>query len=136
MASNAMRGAGNAIVTYDSLSMVDNVNTSTLTNTIAELEATVLSSTAEETIAGLGSYEMQLEGFWSPTIDAKLGPDSISGNKKTASIKYGSGAGNMVTYTWTTQAFISNYTITSPANEALGFSATLRLNGAPGRQVT
>ena len=35
-----------------------------MTNTIAELEATVLTSTAEQTIAGLGSYEMTLEGDW------------------------------------------------------------------------
>jgi hypothetical protein len=132
----AIKGAGNCIVTYNAVDISQYISTADMTNTIAELEATVLTSTAEQTIAGLGSYEMSLDGDWAKTLDDSLGPDSVSGTLRTASIKYGSGAGAMVTYTWTTNAFITSYNITTAATEKIGFSATLRLNNAPTRTVT
>ena len=132
----AIKGAGNAVVTYNSVNISQYVTSADMTNTIAELEATVLTSTAEQTVAGLGSYEMQIEGDWDKVLDDSLGPDSVSGTLRTASIKYGSVAGSMVTYTWTTNAFITSYNITTAANEKIGFSATLRLNNAPVRAVT
>lgn len=132
----AIKGAGNTVVTYNSVDLSQYVSTADMTNTIAELEATVLTSTAEQTVAGLGSYEMQLEGDWAKALDDSLGPDSVSGTLRTASIKYGTGAGAMVTYTWTTNAFITSYNITTAASEKIGFSATLRLNNAPTRTVT
>jgi hypothetical protein len=61
-----------------------------------------------------------------------LGPDSISGTLRTAVITFGSGAG-LVTYTWTTKAFITNYEISRRSHRQAGFTATLRLNGAPTR---
>jgi hypothetical protein len=132
----AIKGAGNCVVTYNSVDLSGYINSADMTNTIAELEATVLTSTAEQTVAGLGSYEMTLDGDWTKVLDDSLGPDSVSGTLRTASIKYGSGAGAMVTYTWTTNAFITSYNITTAANEKIGFSATLRLNNAPTRAVT
>jgi hypothetical protein len=132
----AIKGAGNCVVTYNAIPLSPYINSADMTNTIAELEATVLTSTAEQTIAGLGSYEMQLDGDWDIALDNALGTDSISGTLRTASIKYGSGAGAMVTYTWATNAFITSYNITTAANEKIGFSATLRLNNAPTRAVT
>jgi hypothetical protein len=131
-----MKGAGNTQVLYNAVDISQYISTADMTNTIAELEATVLTSTAEQTIAGLGSYEMSLDGDWAKTLDDSLGPDSVSGTLRTASIKYGSGAGAMVTYTWTTNAFITSYNITTAATEKIGFSATLRLNNAPTRTVT
>jgi hypothetical protein len=49
----AQKGAGNSSLTYNAQNITQYLNTNTLTNTIAELEATVLTSTAEESIAGL-----------------------------------------------------------------------------------
>jgi hypothetical protein len=132
----AIKGAGNTQVLYNAVDISQYINSADMTNTIAELEATVLTSTAEQTVAGLGSYEMQLDGDWAKLLDDSLGPDSVSGTLRTASIKYGSGAGAMVTYTWTTNAFITSYNITTAANDKIGFSATLRLNNAPTRAVT
>lgn len=132
----AIKGAGNCVVTYNAVDISGYVSSADMTNTIAELEATVLTSTAEQTVAGLGSYEMQLEGDWAKVLDDSLGPDSVSGTLRTASIRYGSGAGAMVTYTWTTNAFITSYNITTAASEKIGFAATLRLNNAPTRAVT
>lgn len=126
----ALKGAGNSTCTYNSTNISQYLNTNTLTNTIAELEATVLTSTAEETIAGLGSYELTLEGDWSKAIDDVLGPDSLSGTKRTVVLTYGPGATD-VTYTWTNQGFITNYEINATATDKIVLSATLRLNGAP-----
>lgn len=128
----ALKGAGNATVTYNSSNISQYINSNTLTNTIAELEATVLTSTAMASIAGLGSYELALEGDWSKTIDDILGPDSLTGTLRTVVLVYGP-SGTTVTYTWTTNGFITNYEITAPATDKLAFSATLRLNGAPAR---
>ena len=128
----ALKGAGNASCTYDGVNISQYLNTNTLTNTIAELEATVLTSTAEETIAGLGSYELTIEGDWSKTIDDKLGPDSLTGVKRTVILTYGP-AGAVVTYTWTTQGFLTSYEINATATDKIVLSGTLRLNGAPVR---
>jgi trans-2-enoyl-CoA reductase len=128
----ALKGAGNSTLTYNAVNISQYLNTNTLTNTIAELEATVLTSTAEETIAGLGSYELTLEGDWSKTIDDLLGPDSITGTKRTVVVTYGSGASD-VTYTWTTNGFLTSYEINATATDKIVLSGTLRLNGAPVR---
>jgi hypothetical protein len=96
------------------------------------LEATVLTSTAEETVAGLGSYQLTLEGDWSKPIDDILGPDSLTGVKRTVVLTYGP-AGAIVTYTWTTQGFLTSYEINATATDKIVLSGTLRLNGAPVR---
>lgn len=130
----AQKGAGNATVTYNSQNISAYINTNNLTNTIAELEATVLTSTAEESIAGLGSYELTLEGDWSKPIDDILGPDSLLGTLRTVVLTYGSaGTGGIVTYTWTTKGFLTSYDINATATDKISFSGTLRLNGAPAR---
>jgi hypothetical protein len=128
----ALKGAGNAQVTYNAQNISQYLNTSALANTIAELEATVLTSTAQESIAGLGSYELTLEGDWSKAIDDILGPDSLTGTKRTVVLTYGTGA-QMVTYTWTTNGFLTSYEINATATDKIVLSGTLRLNGAPTR---
>jgi hypothetical protein len=128
----ALKGAGNSTLTYNATNLSQYLNTNTLTNTIAELEATVLTSTAEETVAGLGSYQLTLEGDWSKPIDDILGPDSLTGVKRTVVLTYGP-AGAIVTYTWTTQGFLTSYEINATATDKIVLSGTLRLNGAPVR---
>lgn len=128
----ATKGAGNSTVVYNAVPLTPYVTSPTLTNAIAEIDATVLSSTAEESVAGLGSYQLQLEGNWEKALDDALGPDSISGTLRTAVITFGLAA-NLVTYTWTTKAFVTNYEISAAATDKLSFTATLRLNGAPTR---
>ena len=130
----AQKGAGGATVTYNSNNISQYLNTNTLTNTIAELEATVLTSTAEESIAGLGSYELTIEGDWSKAIDDILGPDSLTGAKRTVVLIYGTaGTGGTVTYTWTTNGFLTSYEINATATDKIVLCGTLRLNGAPVR---
>jgi hypothetical protein len=130
----AQKGAGNSTCLYNSQNISQYLNTNTLNNTIAELEATVLTSTAEESVAGLGSYELTLEGDWIKALDDILGPDSLTGAKRTVVITYGSaGTGGIVTYTWTTNGFLTSYEINAQATDKITFSGTLRLNGAPAR---
>jgi hypothetical protein len=128
----AIKGAGNAIANYNAADISQYVNNVDLTNAIAELEATVLTSTAEQSVPGLGSYTVKLEGDWIKALDLILGPDSISGTIRTFFATFGSGA-NTVTYTWTTNAFITNYEIKTAAKDKITFSAQLRLNNAPTR---
>src|SRR4030095_2156784 len=128
----ATRGAGNSTVVYNSVPLTPYTTSPTLTNTIAEIEATVLNSTAEESVAGLGSYQLALECNWEKLLDDTLGPDSISGTLRTVVVTFGSGA-NLVTYTWTLKGFITNYEVSAVATHKLSFNATLRLNGAPTR---
>lgn len=130
----AVKGAGNSTVTYNSNALTSYVNSVDLQNTIAELEATHLASTAQEADAGLGSYQLQMGGDWNPTLDGYLGPDSLTGTKRTAAIAFTAG-GSTVTYTWTSQAFITNYSITTSATGKLEWKATLRLSGAGSRGV-
>lgn len=130
----ATKGAGNATVTYNANAITNYTNSVDLQNTIAELEATHLGSTAQESDAGLGSYQLQIGGDWNPTIDGYLGPDSLAGTKRTCAIAFTSG-GSTVTYTWTSQAFITNYTVRTSATGKLEWSATLRLSGAGSRGV-
>lgn len=130
----AIKGAGNATVTYNSNALTNYVNSVDLQNTIAELEATHLGSTAQEADPGLSSHSLQIGGDWNATLDGYLGPDSLSGTKRTCVIAFVS-SGTTVSYTWTTQAFITNYTITTAATGKLEWSATLRLSGPGSRGV-
>lgn len=130
----ATKGAGNSTVTYNSNALTNYTNSVDLQATIAELEATHLGSTGQEADPGLGSYQLQIGGDWNPTIDGYLGPDSLAGTKRTAAIAFTSG-GSTVTYTWTSQAFITNYTVSTSATGKLEWKATLRLSGVGTRSV-
>jgi hypothetical protein len=128
----ALKGAGNVTVTYNAQPITQYLNTADLTNTIAELEATVLTATADQTVAGLGSYQLKIDGDWSKAIDDILGPDSLTGVLRTVVLTYGP-AGAIVTYTWTTNGFLTSYNINVQAKDKIVLSGTLRLNGAPTR---
>ena len=130
----AIKGAGNCTVTYNAVPISQYVNNVDLTNTIAELEATVLTSTAEASVAGLGSYTLKLDGDWLKALDDVLGPDSLTGTLRTTVVVFGSaGAGGTVTYTWTTNSFLTSYEIKTAAKDKITFSGQLRLNNAPTR---
>lgn len=130
----AIKGAGNATCTYISTVITNYINSLDLQNTIAELEATHLGSTAEEADPGLGSFALQMGGDWSAALDALLGPDSLTGAKRTAVAGFEDGA-TVVTYTWTSQAFITGYNVKTAATGKLEWTATLRLSGLGVRAV-
>lgn len=128
----ALKGASNVTVTYNSNALTAHVNTVQLDNVIAELESTHLGSTASESDPGLAKHTLDIGGDWNSTIDGYLGPDGMSGTKRTCVIVFGP-SGSQVTYTWTSQAFITNWQIQSPANGKQTWTAKLNLSGAGAR---
>lgn len=128
----AIKGAGGATCTYNSNALTAHMNQSDLQNTVQELEATDLASTAQETDGGLAKWTYNMGGDWNSTIDGYLAPDSLTGTKRTAAIVFDDGS-TAVTFTWTSQAWISNYQIQAPANGKMTWTATLNLSGNPSR---
>lgn len=134
----ATKGAGNATVTYNGNALTAYVNSVDLQNVVAELEATVLSSTAEASDPGLTNSVLRLEGDFHPTLDGYLGPDSLSGAKRTVAVAFTAG-GSTVTWTWTASGavggFITNYNPGAGAKDKLKWTAQLRLSGLGVRSV-
>lgn len=121
-----MIGAGNYTLTYDGLNVTSQCDKADLEETVAELEATFGDSTGVAAEPGLKTFKITASGAWSKALDAKL----RSSGKKTAILTVGSST-ELVSYTWTTQAFISNYKRTMAATERLNWSATINLSGLP-----
>lgn len=134
----AIKGAGNNVVTYNSNALTNYINTSQLNNVIAELESTHMGSTAESSDAGLVSSDLDIGGDWGATIDGYLGPDSLTGTKRTTVIQFEDGA-TVVSWTWTASGdvggFITNYQVKSEATGKLAWTAKLRLSGLGVRSV-
>lgn len=120
----ALKSAGNVTVTYNSNAATAYINSVDLQNTVAELEATNLSSTGEESDAGLVNSTLNIGGDHNSTVDGYFGPDSLTGTKRTAVIVI-----NGVTWTWTSKAYITNYKVTADAKGKTTWSAQLRLSG-------
>lgn len=131
----AVKALGNVTVTYDSLDITPYLNTQSLAATIAQIDTTNLASSGDEKIAGSGSWEISVGGMWAKALDDKLGADAVTppSTLKTLVVVIGP-VGAQVTYTWTTNAFIGNYTIdTTDPKGMIGWSGTLAVSGAPGR---
>ena len=124
----ATKSAGNIAVTYNSSAITNYCNQVDLEDLVAELEATNLGSTAEESDPGLTNSKVGLGGDWHPTLDGILGPDAYSPTKRTCVIAYTVG-GTTVTWTWTSKAFINNYKRSGAAKDKITWSAQLRLSG-------
>lgn len=128
----AIKSAGNSAVSYNGNAITNYCNQSDLANTIAELESTHLGSTAQTADAGLPGFTLNIGGDWGATIDGYLGPDSLTGAKRTVIVSHVDGA-TTITYTWTASGdvggFITNYQIQSPANGKKTWTAQLRLSG-------
>lgn len=133
MAGIKARGA--TTITYNAQNITQYVTQADLERTLDRVDTTTLSSTAVESIAGDETNSIRLQGNWKAALDTILAPDVGSGTKRTAVIAYGDGAAT-VTYTWTANAEIENYSISSPANGLRTFSCDLMLSGAPTRVVS
>lgn len=135
-----IKAMSNVIVMYDGTDITGACNTAQLAATVNEIETTTLASTGKETTPGQSEWSIDVGGPWSKALDDEFGADIVEGQstKKNCSIKFGptTPAGNQVTYTWTAKAMISNYNIdASNPSEALNWSGTLVLSGAPARST-
>jgi hypothetical protein len=128
--------AGNVGVTYNANALKPHLNTASYNAVVNAIQTTNFNSTAEQNIAGLPGFSVEVGGPWSPTLDGFLGPDSIS---PPTTLRTFIVTIDTVTYTWSPGAaeygaFISNYTInaSSPA-DGITWSGTLTCSGAPVR---
>jgi hypothetical protein len=104
--------------------------------TVAELETTNLDSTGQEFIPGLPSYNADVKiTKWDKVIDDVLGPLMLAPAMATAVIAFKDASGDTITYTWTTNAFVTGYNISGQATGKVDSGPKFRLSGIPGRAV-
>lgn len=134
----AVKGAGNVTVTYNSNAVTNYVNSLQVEAAINELEATNFGSTANEYAPGLADWTTSFDIInWDSTVDGYLAPDIVSpGTQRTLAIAFDDSAGNTVTYTWTSKAFLTNGGWSSEATGATTSNYSIRCNGAPNRAVS
>lgn len=128
-----LKASGSITVTYNSNALTGYLNQASLEGIVQEIETTDLASTAQEKIPGLGGWNVPVGGFWDATLDGYLGPDAVSPPASMRTLAVVIGSGSTVTYTWTSNAFISNYRVSAEPSGALTWSGTLSVSGAPTR---
>ncbi len=129
----ARKSRGNVVVSFNGTALTAYCDGADLDMAIDQLETTNLASTGAESTAGDTKYSIKLSGMWDNALDAVLGPEAVTpGTKRNASIAL-TGSSATVTYGWTANAEIENYTINSKTKAFITFSATLALSGAPTR---
>ncbi len=122
-----MIGAGNFSFTFDSLDTSSQLDKADLEEVVAEIEATFANASgATASEPGLKTFKINASGAWSKALDAKM----RAAGKKTAVLTIGSSS-ELVTYTWTTQAFVTNYKRTMVAKDRVDWSCTYNLSGVP-----
>lgn len=128
----AIKALGNITITYDGDSLEEHLNSASLQAVIAALDTTVLSSTAAEKIPGLGDWTINIGGPWSTTLHGYLNPDVVSPptTLKTLVVVVGI-SGDTVTYTWTTNSFISDYSFSFEPSGLATWSGVLSVSGVP-----
>lgn len=133
----SVKGPKNVTFTYDSVNMTAYVDQVDLNMTVAELETTNLDSSAQEFEPGLGGHTLDI-GItkWDKVVDDKLGPDTLTPAKRTAAIAFKDDSGDTVTYTWTTNCFVTGYTISGGATGKVTGKPKFRLSGNPVRAVS
>ena len=130
----AVKGQGNTAVTFNSNALTNYCNQADLSATIDDIETTHFGSTGRESIAGTSTWSISLGGDFDSVVDGYLAPDAITtGTKRTAVITFTDDGGTDVSYTWTSNAEIGDYSVTSTPTGKIEWSATLRLSGAPTR---
>lgn len=129
-----VKAAGNITVTYNSTNITQYLDTHTLEAAASEIETTNLASSASETTPGPVKWSIKVGGAWAKALDDVLGPDAVTPptTLRTLAVVIGA-SGSQATYTWTTNAFISNYSVVSAAKDNHKWSGTLSVNGAPVR---
>lgn len=128
----AVKGLGNITVDYNSNSLEEHLDSVSLQAIVNAIDATVLSSTGAEKIAGLSDWTLQIGGKWSSTLHGYLNPDCVTPPEtlRTLAVTVGK-SGSTVTYTWTSNAFIDNYQFTVDPTGAILWTGSLAVSGAP-----
>ncbi len=129
------KARGNITLTYNSQNITSYATKTGLKAAADKLDATTLASTAKESVAADVDWSVSIELNWDAALDTILAPDIITpGTKRTASLAI-QGSSQTVTYTWTSNAEVSDYSVDSAVGELIKGSATLSMSGAPTRSV-
>jgi hypothetical protein len=132
------KGAGNVTTTYNSHEITDYVNQAQIAAAIDSLESTDMGSAAKEYEPGLASWTASIDVVkWDATIDGYLAPDAVTPGTKKTFVHAVSDGTNTVTYTWTSNAFPTGYSIQSAPGALINSpGVAIQLSGAPSRAVT
>lgn len=132
-----VKGPKNCTFTLNAVNLTAYVEQVDLNMAVAELETTNLDSSAQEFIPGLPSYDASIGvTAWDKVVDDVLGPLAITPSKVTAAIAFKDASGDTITYTWTSEAFVTGYGISAAATGKIGSSPTVRLSGIPNRAAS
>ena len=100
--------------------------------TAAAIDATNFDSTGKEFVTDTPEWSIEVGGYWHATLDGYLQADAITPTQsRTVSIAFTDADSTTVTYTWTTDCGIADYSISAATGSLITWSGTLRLNGAP-----
>ena len=129
----AVKTLGNVTVTYNSNALTSHLNTQSIEAVVNEIDTTTFSSTAATKIPGSVNWNIPIGGLWSSALSGFLLSDVVTPPTTLRTLVIVIGAsGSQVTYTWTSNAFISNYTVNnSDPTGAITWSGTLAVSGAP-----
>jgi hypothetical protein len=109
------------------------LNSASLEATVDRIETTHFGSTGAESIAGDTTYTVPLAGDWDLALDTALAPEVITtGTKRNFVLTFVGSTGSAI-YTWTSNAEVGDYKVSSDATGKITFSATISLSGAPVR---
>lgn len=126
------KSAGNVVIVYGGDTLTNYLNTTSLNAVVNQIDTTDFGdSNATTSIAGLSDWEVPIGGPWDAALDAFLAPDVITPpttlNTLVVTI-------DTVTFTWTTNTFLTGYTINASApSDGITWSATIKGSGAPVR---
>ena len=129
----ARKGRGNTTVSFNGTAITNYTNEAEVSAAVDRIETTNFGSTGAESIAGDTEWTITLGGDFDNALETVLGPEAVTpGTKRTAVIAF-VGSSATVTYTWTSNAEIQDFSISSSVGDKISWSATLALSGAPTR---
>ena len=91
-------------------------------------ETTTLGADNKTYIAGLKDATISLSGLWDATADAIFG--AVVGQSATLSFEYSPEGTSSGKVKYTGECILTNYSISSPVGEVVGYSADLQVSGA------
>lgn len=125
----ALKSLGNITVTYNSNALTGHLNSASLAAVVAALPTTVLNSTSGTKIAGLADWTISIGGPWSSTLHGYLNPDTVTPPSTLRTLVIV--VGGAVTYTWTENSFVDNYSFTADPSALLVWTGSLAVSGPP-----
>jgi hypothetical protein len=91
-------------------------------------DVTTFGSAGRKWLPGIRSAEISVEGVWDPVVDAHFA--GIIGSAGTQTFEFGPEGGTSGKVKYTGECRVASYQTSGGVGEPVGFSATLRVDGA------